>query len=124
MRTLATDRVRRICISLLTLLSLALPRSTRAQSRGVYPLGMSSTNSGITPAPGFTYSNQLLFYYRNESKDEHGVAKPISGSNAVLMDMNSIIWVSKRSFLGGAHYSALATLPFARSEERRVGKEC
>jgi hypothetical protein len=77
---------------------------------------MSSTNSGITPAPGFTYSNQLLFYYRNESKDEHGVSKPITGSNSVLMDMNSIIWVSKKELLGGAHYSAVATLPFAGND--------
>jgi hypothetical protein len=77
---------------------------------------MSSTNSGITPAPGFTYSNQLLFYYRNESKDDHGVAKPITGSNAVLMDMNSIIFVGRKELLGGAHYSALATLPFAGND--------
>jgi hypothetical protein len=77
---------------------------------------MSSTNSGITPPPGFTYSNQLLLYYRNESKDQHGVANPGSGSNAVLMDMNSIIWVSRRKFLGGAHYSAIATLPFAGND--------
>jgi hypothetical protein len=77
---------------------------------------MSSTNSGITPAPGFTYSNQLLFYYRNESKDEQGVTKPVTGSNSVLMDMNSIIWVSRKEFLGGAHYSAVATLPFAGND--------
>jgi hypothetical protein len=95
---------------------LLSPLPEQAQSRGVYPLGMSSTNSGITPAPGFTYSNQLLFYYRNESKDEHGADKPVTGSNAVLMDMNSIIWVSKRNLLGGAHYSALATLPFAKND--------
>jgi hypothetical protein len=87
-----------------------------AQSRGVYPLGMSATNSGITPAPGFTYSNQLLFYARNEVKDANGVTLPITGSNSVLMDMNSFIWVSKQEFLGGAHYSALATLPVASND--------
>jgi len=31
----------------------------QAQNRGVYPLGMSAMNSGLTPAAGFTYSNQL-----------------------------------------------------------------
>lgn len=114
MQTLSsTHRANRVCAVLLVLLSSLL---MRAQSRGVYPLGMSSTNSGITPAPGFSYSNQLLFYYRDESKDQNGVAKPISGSNAVLMDMNTIIWVSKREFLGGAHYSAFATLPFAGND--------
>ena len=106
----------KLCTRALTILLLLSPFHAQGQSRGVYPLGMSSTNSGITPASGFTYSNQLLFYYRNESKDEHGVTKPVTGSNAVLMDMNSIIWVSKRTILGGAHYSAIATLPFAKND--------
>src|SRR5215469_10017452 len=103
MQTLSsTHRASRACVVLLALLA---PHVTHAQSRGVYPLGMTSTNSGITPSSGFTYSNQLLFYYRSESKDQNGVTKPISGSNTVLMDMNTIIWVSKKQFLGGARYS-------------------
>ena len=88
----------------------------QAQSRGVYPLGMSSINSGVTPQPGFTYSNQLLFYSRDEVKTNDGTTLPITGSNAVLMDLNSIIWVSTASLLGGAHYSAIATLPFATND--------
>ena len=32
-----------------------------AQNRGTYPLGMSAINSGVTPPPGFTYANQLVF---------------------------------------------------------------
>ena len=32
------------------------------------------------------------------------------------MDMNSFIWVSRRTFLGGAHYSAVATLPVAKNQ--------
>lgn len=104
------------CLSVLALIFVAIPRSTQAQSRGVYPLGMSATNSGITPASGFTYSNQLLFYYRDESKDENGQTLPITGNNSVLMDMNSIIWVSRRQVLGGARYSAFATLPFATND--------
>jgi hypothetical protein len=110
------DLVNKVCASAVAILLLVSPFTAHGQSRGVYPLGMSSTNSGITPASGFTYSNQLLFYYRNESKDQNGVTKPVTGSNAVLMDMNSIIWVSKRTVLGGANYSALATLPFAKND--------
>jgi hypothetical protein len=87
-----------------------------AQSRGVYPLGMSATNSGVTPEPGFTYSNQLLFYARDESKDNDGSTLPVTGSNSVLMDMNSLIWVSEKKILGGARYSAIATLPFATND--------
>jgi hypothetical protein len=86
------------------------------QSRGVYPLGMTATNSGVTPAPGFTYANQLLFYSRDQAKDANGATLPIAGKNSVLMDMNSLIWVSQRKLLGGAHYSAIATLPFATND--------
>ena len=44
----------------------------QAQNRGVYPLGMSALNSGVTPGAGVTYSNQLLYYFRNEAKDNAG----------------------------------------------------
>ena len=107
----------RVWVGVLTIVcALVLAEESRAQSRGVYPLGMSATNSGITQEPGFTYSNQLLFYSRNEAKDQDGNTLPIKGSNSVLMDMNSLIWVSPREFLGGAWYSAFATLPIAKND--------
>src|SRR6266576_4761528 len=87
----------------------------QAQNRGVYPLGMSATNSGVTPAAGFTYVNQLLFYSRDHAKDDAGNTLPVTGQNYVLMDMNTLAWVSKKQFLGGAAFSAVATLPFARN---------
>jgi hypothetical protein len=87
-----------------------------AQNRGVYPLGMTATNSGVTPEPGFTYVNQLLFYTRDEAKDDAGMTLPIKGENYLLMDMNTLAWVSKKTFLGGAHLSAAATLPFATND--------
>jgi len=96
--------------------TLIIATDAKAQSRGVYPLGMSATNSGVTPEPGFTYSNQLLFYSRDEVKDQNGNSLPITGSNSVLMDMNSIIWVGTKEFFGGARYSAFATLPFAKND--------
>lgn len=85
-----------------------------AQVRGVYPLGMSATGSGVTPQSGFSYANQLLSYSRDESKDAEGVVVA-TGSNSVLMDMNSIIWVSPEKFLAGAKLSLSATLPVARN---------
>jgi hypothetical protein len=88
----------------------------QAQNRGVYPLGMSATNSGVTPAAGFTYVNQLLFYSRDRVKDNAGNTLPITGENYVLMDMNTLAWVSKKTFLGGAAFSAAATLPFANND--------
>ena len=76
---------------------------------------MSATNSGVTPGPGFTYVNQLLFYSRDHARDDAGHALPVAGENYVLMDMNTLAWVSRKTFLGGARYSAAATLPFARN---------
>jgi hypothetical protein len=90
--------------------------SASAQVRGVYPLGMTATNSGVTPAAGFTYTNQFLFYSRSELKDSTGQVTA-TGQNSVLMDMNSVVWVAKRAIppLGGAIYSCVATLPIANN---------
>src|SRR5689334_23292817 len=84
------------------------------QVRGVYPLGMSATNSGVTPAPGFTYVNQLLIYSRSQFRGPHGEVLA-TGLQSVVMDMNSIVWVSKKQALGGARFSMSATLPFANN---------
>lgn len=86
----------------------------RAQNRGVYPLGMSATNSGVTPEPGFSYVNQLLIYSRDKSKGPNGEVLA-TGSNSVVMDMNTLAWVSKKKILGGAKFSMTATLPVAKN---------
>ena len=88
----------------------------QAQNRGVYPLGMSAVNSGLTPEPGFSYSNQLLYYSRDKAKDDNGNTLPVAGNNFVLMDMNTLTWVSKEPILWGVRYSASATLPFAKND--------
>src|SRR5438552_10518476 len=96
---------------------LALPSaSALAQNRGVYPLGMSATNSGVVPEPGVTYANAFLFYSRDESKGPNGEILA-TGSNSVLMDMNTFSWVSKPKieWLGGAKLSLSATIPIANN---------
>ena len=103
---------------LLTVLSplivLLISGSAAAQNRGVYPLGMSATNSGVTPEAGFSYVNQLLFYSRNESRGPEG--EPLAtGNNSVILSMNSFVWVSQREVLGGARFSMSATLPIANN---------
>ena len=85
-----------------------------AQNRGVYPLGMSAMNSGATPAVGLTYSNLFILYSREESRGEDGELLA-TGSNSVLMDMNTFVWASSKRILGGARYAASATLPFANN---------
>lgn len=95
-------------------LTMGVARSD-AQNRGVYPLGMSATNSGVTPASGFSYGNQLLFYARDAAKGNNGETLPVGGLNSVAMDMNSFIWVSTKK-VWGAHYSATATIPVAKND--------
>ena len=80
-----------------------------AQVRGVYPTGMNATNAGVTPASGFTYSNLFIFNARDESKGPDGEVVA-TGSNAVMIDLNTFVWVSQRTLLGGARFSATASL--------------
>ena len=87
-----------------------------AQVRGVYPVGMNATNSGVTPEAGITYSNLFVFFSRDEEKGPQGEIVA-TGQNSILMDMNTFVWVSKKEigFLGGAVFSASATLPIANN---------
>jgi hypothetical protein len=93
-----------------------MTRSTVAQVRGVYPLGMSATNSGVTPEFGISYVNQFLFYSRDQAKGPLGEVLA-TGQNSVMMDMNSLVWVSKRKldFFGGPVFSMSATIPIANN---------
>lgn len=94
----------------------ALVSPAQAQVRGVYPLGMSATNSGVTPEPGLTYSNLFLFYSRDQLKGPNGEILA-TGQNSLMMDMNSFVWVSEKQIgtLGGARFSMSATLPIANN---------
>jgi hypothetical protein len=89
---------------------------TAAQVRGVYPLGMSATNSGVTPQSGFTYSNLFIIYGRDQLRGPSGEILA-TGKNSVIMDLNSFVWVSRKQIemLGGAKFSASATLPIANN---------
>jgi hypothetical protein len=88
----------------------------QAQVRGVYPVGMSATNSGVTPEAGITYSNLFVFFSRDEEKGPQGEILA-TGQNSIMMDLNSFVWVSKKemALLGGAVLSASATLPIANN---------
>jgi hypothetical protein len=91
-----------------------LPEAAFAQVRGVYPPGMSTINSGVTAAPGFSYSNLFLFYARDELKGPEGEVLN-TGLNTVLMDMNTVIWASNKEIVLGARYSVAVTLPIANN---------
>src|SRR5260370_24543502 len=104
-----------VTLRLLTAICIiALP--ALSQVRGVYPVGMSATNSGVTPETGISYVNQFLFYSRDQAKGPNGEVLA-TGQNSVMMDMNSLVWVSKRKvdFLGGPLFSMSATIPIANN---------
>jgi hypothetical protein len=87
-----------------------------AQNRGVYPLGLSAINSGVSAAPGLAYNNSFLFYARDEQKGGHGEVLA-TGQQAVLLDMNTLLWASGQQIaaLGGARFSCAATIPIANN---------
>ena len=69
----------------------------------------------VTPEAGFTYANQLLFYARDEARDNEGKTLPVTGLNTVVMDMNTLTWVSTE-LIPGLRFSASATVPFAKND--------
>jgi hypothetical protein len=103
-------------VALVALANFVVLTPIQAQVRGVYPVGMSATNSGVTPESGITYSNLFIFFSRDEEKGSHGEILA-TGQNSIMMDMNSFVWVSKKEMarLGGAVFSASATLPIANN---------
>jgi hypothetical protein len=82
--------------------------TTQAQVRGVYPTGMNATNAGVTPESGVTYSNLFIFNSRDELKGPDGEVLN-TGTNAVMIDLNTFAWVSRSKVLG-AKLSATASL--------------
>ena len=67
---------------------------------------------------GFSYSNQSLIYSRDKSKGPNGEVLA-TGSNSVVMDMNTLAWVSGKKILGGAKFSMTATIPFQKLPDFR-----
>ena len=100
---------RSLCAGLIVAVSVALMcENPEAQVRGVYPTGMNATNAGVTPDSGVTYSNLFIFNARDELKGPDGEVLS-TGTNAVMIDLNTFAWVSRGTVLG-AKLSATASL--------------
>ena len=102
------NRAHNIALAFLVLMGFG---QAQAQNRGVYPLGMSATNSGVTPDAGFTFVSQLLYYARDSAKDNDGGTLPATGEHAVVMYMTTLAWVG--DLPKGFQYSIAASLPIA-----------
>ena len=90
--------------------------AAHAQNRGVYPLGLSAINSGVSAEPGLTYNNSFLFYARSEQKGANGEVLA-TGQQSVLLDMNTLVGASpeEMAMLGGARFSSALTIPIANN---------
>lgn len=100
---------RELCVGLLVIVTMVLTcERAQAQVRGVYPTGMNATNAGLTPESGVTYSNLFIFNSRDELKGPDGEVLS-TGTNAVMIDLNTFAWVSRSTVLG-AKLSATASL--------------
>jgi hypothetical protein len=98
--------------ALAVLVLLLIVQRAQAQNRGIYPLGMSATSSGLMPSSGTTYAMQLLYYSRGEAITSDGHALPVTGNHAVLLNTNTLTWVSEK-FCDRFRYSASVSVPIA-----------
>lgn len=114
-RCIVWERTRDAHLPLLTVACMMITVPAQAQSRGVYPLGMTAINSGVMPESAITYSNQFLLYTRDQVKDNEGHTVQVSGKHSVIMDLNTLTWVSKEKIFGG-RYAAAATLGFSKND--------
>jgi hypothetical protein len=113
MRKVGAERRRWI---LSVILAELVASTAHAQNRGVYPLGLSALNSGVSAEPGITYNNAFLFYSRSEQKGGNGEVLA-TGQQSVLLDMNTLLWASagKIAVLGDAAFSSAVTIPIANN---------
>ena len=104
-------------------LAWLLAGPVQAQNRGVYPLGLSAINSGVSAQAGYTYNNSFLYYSRNEQKGGHGEVLA-TGQQSVLLDMNTVLWASPReiALLGDAGFATAVTIPIASNSLSSSGQ--
>ncbi|HKF56803.1 MAG TPA: transporter, partial [Blastocatellia bacterium] len=93
---------------------LGAPGRADAQVRGLYTPGVYSTNSGVQPEPGLTYSNLFLDYTFNELHGPDGERLQANPSFTVLIDFNVFEFVSKKKILG-ANIGAVALIGVANA---------
>jgi hypothetical protein len=97
---------------LLAVLLAVAPAS--AQVRGLYTPGVFSTNSGVMPEPGLTYSNAFLDYTFNELHGADGQRLQTNPAFTVLADLNVFELVNKKKVLG-ANIGAVAMVAVTNS---------
>ncbi len=93
---------------------VSAPGMSHAQVRGTYPTGMSATNAGVAPAPGWAYSNLFISNSRDERVGSSGETLA-TGEQSVLLDLNTFSWGSADRVFAGARFAATATIILSRN---------
>ena len=89
---------------------------SHAQNRGV---SATASRPPSTRAPCRTRPlliNVILVPPRDEAKANDGQTLPVTGNHSVILDMNTITWVSQGKFLDGRFGCSSATLPFSKND--------
>jgi len=91
----------RLRLSTLTFVLAFSLASSSAQQRGQYMPGQYGLNSGVLPAPGFTYADMNVNYDSSTLNDAAGKATPVIGSYNVWAIENIVYYVPNFKFAGG-----------------------
>ena len=77
--------------SVLLALILCVGALLSAQPKGQYLPGQFGLNAGITPEPGFTYTNMDINYFADTLKDASGNTTPATGTYS-LWDVENLFF--------------------------------
>jgi hypothetical protein len=84
-----------------SILVLVFVSQLHAQQKGQWVPGQMGLNAGITPDPGFTYSNMAINYSASQLNDSNGNAvQGVTGTYGFWADENIFVYVPKFKILG------------------------
>ncbi|HYX70270.1 MAG TPA: transporter [Terriglobales bacterium] len=110
--TRTTRTARTFVLIFLGLLLLSL--GSMAQERGQYLPGTNGLNSGVQPAPGFTYMNMFTWFHADRLKGPDGSAIPVKSDANLYVDQNLFFYVTKWKVLG-ANVGFMVDMPILNS---------
>jgi hypothetical protein len=75
---------------------------------------MNATGAGVSPAPGWSYSNLFILNSRDRRVGPDGETLA-TGQQSVLLDLNTFAWGSTEAVLAGARAGATVTLILSKN---------
>ena len=102
-----------LAVTIAALVALAQPVSAAENGLGVYPLGLRSPLSGIVPAPGLYFQNDVSYYNGTAS-----ASRPLPLHGDLVADVRAVSWVDLPTLMwstpveiAGGNLALSATLP-------------